>query len=94
MVEKLKTFYIFSFRGYKAQVAHENRKSRMRKNQRLHAWFFTSTIIPPDDVSTEDEAVNDVAARPFKGRKVQRRKVAPADQDYENFISKFEIKNI
>ena len=64
----------------------------MRKNQRLHAWFFTSTIIPPDDVSTEDEAVNDVAARPFKGRKVQRRKVAPADQDYENFISKLRVK--
>ena len=87
MVEK-KYLILFSFRGYKAQVAHETRKARMKKGQRLHAWFMTSTIIPPDDVNTDDEAINDVAARPFKGRRVQRRKIAPADQDYENFISK------
>ena len=61
----------------------------MKKNQRLHAWFMTSVILPPDDVCSEDEAINDVAARPFKGRRVQRRKVAPADQDYENFLSKY-----
>ena len=59
----------------------------MRKGQRLHAWFMTSVIIPPDDVETDSEAINDVAARPFKGRKVIRRKVAPADHEYDSFIS-------
>ena len=85
MVEIL-TF--LSYRGYKAQVSHENRKARMRKGQRLHAWFMTSCIIPPDDVDTDEEAVNDIAARPFKGRKVIRRKIAPADAEYETFLSK------
>ena len=80
---------IFSMRGYRAMVNHEARKSRMRKKDRIHSWFMTSVIVPPDDIPTDDEGVNDVAARPFRGRKVIRRKVDPSSQEYENFLSKF-----
>ena len=74
-------------------VNHESRRSKMKKT-RLHAWFVTTVVIPPDDVDSDSEPVNDVAARPFRGRKVIRRKVNPADQEYENFISKcFDFNN-
>ena len=64
-----------------------------KKKERMHAWFMTSVIVPPDDVDTDAEALNDVAARPFKGRKVVRRKVAPASQEYENFLCKLLIQS-
>ena len=69
-------------------VNHEAKRSRMKKGERLHAWFMTSIIVPPDDIDTDDE-LNDPAARPFKGRRVIRRKVSPSSNEYERFISKF-----
>lgn len=80
--------YHYRPRGYKAMVNHEAKKSRMKKGDRLHAWFMTSCIVPPDDIDT-DEELNDPAARPFKGRRVIRRKVSPSSNDYERFLSKF-----
>ena len=74
-------------RGYHAMVNHEARRSRLRKKDRMHAWFMTSVIVPPDEVGTDDEDINEVAARPYTGRRVIRRKVAPASQEYENFLS-------
>ena len=79
-------------RGYHAMVNHEARRSRMRKKDRMHAWFMTSVIVPPDDICTDDEDIAEVAAQPFRGRRVIRRKVAPASQEYENFLS--ELKKI
>ena len=67
-------------------VNHEARKKRVRA-QNNYAWFMTSTIVPPDEVDTDDEFADTPGTGEFRGRRVVRRKLR-GPEDAETVLSK------
>ena len=62
------------FRGYRAMVGHEARKKKNRKDTQ-YAWFMSTTVVPPDEVPTDDEFADCPGGQDFRGRRVVRRKL-------------------
>ena len=67
-------------------VGHEARKKRNR-SQNNFAWFMTTNIVPPSDVPTDDEFVDNANAAEFRGRRVVRRKLRDS-RDKDDVLSK------
>ena len=66
---------------------HERRASRAGSKRKIYAYFDTKTIVPPDNVDTDDEDYEDDPGS-ARGRRIVRRRLQGLE-DEQRVLSKF-----